>query len=107
MNNETIKSNEDLIVGKTNYDPMGNMIYDPLLGKLTLWYSLAGAIIFGVLAYLIASGMMPIRDFGQFSTSGNGVATFVGAIFGIAIGGLSGSLKGLAHILKQNHEKKI
>ena len=107
MNNEMIKSNEDLIVGKTNHDPMGNMIYDPMVGKLTLWYSLAGAIIFGVLAYLIASGIMPIRDFGQFSTSGNGVATFVGAILGVAIGGLSGSLIGLAHIVKQNREKKM
>lgn len=107
MNNEMIKSNEDLIVGKTNYDPMGNMIYDPLLGKLTLWYSVLGAITFGMLCYLIASGMIPIRDFGQFSTAGHGVATFVGAIFGVAIGGLVGSLKGLAHILKQNREKKM
>lgn len=106
MNNDVIKSNEDLVVGKINHDPEGKMIYDPMVAKLTVWYGLVGAVIFGVFAYLIASGAMPIRDFGQLSTSGNGVATFVGAVIGIAIGGLTGSLIGLTHIVKQNRKRE-
>lgn len=105
MNHDQIKSNEDLIVGKTDYDPMGNMIYQAKLGKLTLWWSVAGGIFFGLLAYLIASGTLPIRDFGQFSTSGDGVATFVGAIIGIAVGGFTGSMIGLNDVVKYNENK--
>lgn len=105
MNHGQIKSNEDLIVGKTDYDPMGNMIYEAKFGKLTLWCAVAGGILLGVLAYLIASGTMPIRDFGQFSTSGNGVATFVGTIIGVAVGGFTGSMIGLNDIVKYNENK--
>lgn len=106
MKNEVIKSNEELVVGKTDYDPVGNMIYEPRLCKLALWYGFAGGILFAVLAYLISSGTIPIRDFGQFATSGNGVATFVGTIIGIAIGGLTGSLTGLKRIVHYNNEIK-
>ena len=106
MNNEVIKSNGDLVVGKTDYDPMGNMIYEPGLGKLALWYGFAGGSLFGILAYVISSGTIPVRDFGQFATSGNGVATFVGTIIGIAIGGLTGSLIGLKGIVHYNSKMK-
>lgn len=105
MNNEVIKSNEDLIVGKTDYDPMGNMIYDSTLGKHSLAGGLTGAVIFGIIAFCIASGIIPIRDFGQFSTSGNGVATFVGACTGVAVGGLVGSLLGIKRLVAKNNKK--
>jgi hypothetical protein len=103
MNHEVVKNNEDLMVGTINYDPEGNLIYDAMIAKMTLAGALIGGFLLGILAYLIASATIPIRDLGQFSTAGNGVATFVGAVTGIAIGGLTGSVGGLHHIVNKNN----
>jgi hypothetical protein len=105
MNNEVLRKSEDLVVGTTNYDPEGNLIYIPRLGKMALWGGVTGAVLLGIMAYLVASGIIPIRDVGQFSTSGNGVATFVGAVTGFAVGGLTGALMGLHHLVKENNKQ--
>ena len=102
MNKEAIESNKDLVIGTTNYDPEGRLLYDPVVGKLALCYGLAGAVVMATFAYLIASGVMPIRDFGQFSTSGSGVATFVGFVTGLATGGFIGSMVGLHHTMQKS-----
>ena len=43
------------------------MVYDPIIGKLTLWIGLATALVLGIVAYLVATGVWPIAGLGQFA----------------------------------------
>ena len=95
MKNHTEKKDADLVVGYTNFDPEGRPLYHPSMVKLAVIWAVGLGLLLGVLAYLIASGRWPIRDLGQFSTSDNYVATFVGISVGAALGGLIGALQGL------------
>lgn len=106
MKSTTHKTDEDLIVGNTNYDPEGNLVYDPIIGKLTLWVSLATAVVLGIVAYLVATGVWPIAGLGQFAAAGSSVAVFTGASVGLALGGLTGALIGIGKMKKKNKQKQ-
>lgn len=102
MKKETSKSEEDLIVGYTNENPMGQPIYDPILLKFALIGALIFGILLGVISYMVARGTWPIQDFSQFSASEDWVAAITGAGIGIALGGLAGGILGLNTILKKH-----
>jgi hypothetical protein len=102
MKSTTHKTDEDLIVGNTNYDPEGNLVYDPIIGKLTLWIGLATALVLGIVAYLVATGVWPIAGLGQFAAAGSSVAVFTGASVGLALGGLTGALIGIGKMKKKD-----
>ncbi|MDX5438557.1 MAG: hypothetical protein LPK03_15245, partial [Pontibacter sp.] len=61
-------------------------------------------LILGFLGYMISSGAWPIRDFGQYATSGTAVGIFVGAVTGIALGGLIGALMGMGKMKHKSRE---
>lgn len=105
MNQNTVKTDEDLIVGNTNYDPEGNLVYDPIIGKLAIWAGIATALLLGILSYLVATGIWPIQGFGQFAAAGPAVAVFTGTSVGLALGGLTGALIGLSKMIKKNKRK--
>ena len=105
MNSPTHKTEADLIVGNTNYDPEGNLVYDPIIGKLALWVGIATALVLGIVAYLVAVGVWPIAGLGQFAAAGSRVAVFTGASVGLALGGLTGALIGLSKMVKKNRQR--
>lgn len=99
------KKEEDLIVGYTDENPKGDLIYHPvILHQALIWAAIVG-IILGIVSYLIAYGTIPVQDLGQFSASYDWVSALTGAGAGIAIGGLAGGLVGLFKMLKMNGEK--
>lgn len=96
---------EDLIVGYTDENPMGQLIYHPvILQQAVIWAVILG-IVFGLLAYFIAHGTIPVQDLGQLSASSDVVAGITGAGFGIALGGLMGGLIGLWKMMKMSKKK--
>lgn len=100
------KREEDLIVGYTDENPMGELIYHPvILQQAVIWAVILG-FLFGVLTYLIAHGTIPVQDLGQLSASSDVVAWITGTGFGIALGGLLGGLVGLVRMLKMNKDKR-
>ena len=100
MKNHSDKKDSDLIVGYTNYDPEGHVVYHPAILKMAILWAIVFGVILGFVGYMISSGVWPIRDFGQFATSGTAVGTFVGAVVGVALGGLIGALMGM-HKMKR------
>ncbi|WP_114779600.1 hypothetical protein [Botryobacter ruber] len=95
MNNHTDKKDADLIVGYTNYDPEGHAVYHSAILKMAIIWAIVFGLILGFVGYMISSGAWPIRDLGQYATSGTAVGIFVGAVIGIALGGLIGALMGM------------
>lgn len=104
MKKETERREEDLIVGYTNEGPMGLPIYDPVILNTAAIGALLIGVLLGVISFLVARGVWPIQDFGQFSASQDWVAAITGGGVGIAIGGLAGALLGLNRMLKK-HKK--
>ena len=100
------KTEKDLIVGNTNYDPEGSLVYDPIIGKLTLWIGLATAIALGIVAYLVATGVWLVGGLGQFAAAGSSVAVFTGFSVGFALGGLAGALIGISKMKKKEQQKQ-
>nr|WKN38585.1 hypothetical protein K4G66_07705 [Tunicatimonas sp. TK19036] len=105
MKHPDIRTDEDLVVGNTNYDPEGNLVYDPVIGRLALWTGIGTALAVGLISYLIATGLWLIPSFGQFAAAGPTVAVFTGGSVGLATGGLTGALIGLSKMVKKNKEK--
>ena len=105
MNNHTDKKDADLIVGYTNYDPEGHVVYHPAILKMALIWALVLGVILGFVGYMVSSGAWPIRDLGQYATSGTAVGTFVGAVIGIALGGLAGAIKGIHKMKRRSQDK--
>ncbi|ARS37997.1 hypothetical protein [Pontibacter actiniarum] len=104
MNNHTDKKDADLIVGYTNYDPEGHVVYHPAILKMAIIWALVLGVIFGFVGYMISSGAWPIRDLGQFATSGTAVGIFVGAVVGVALGGLIGALMGMGKMKRKSRD---
>ncbi|MCJ8163386.1 hypothetical protein MKJ04_00930 [Pontibacter sp. E15-1] len=102
MNNHSNKKDAELVVGYVNHDPEGRPVYHPIIAKFTLIGAVFLGVLLGWLAYMVASGVWPIRDLGQFSASDNVVATFVGASVGVALGGLIGSIMGVFRMLHKS-----
>lgn len=100
------RTDEDLIVGNTDYDPEGNLVYDPIIGKLTLWVGLATAVTLGIIAYLVATGVWPLAGLGQFAAAGSSVAVFTGFSVGFALGGLTGGLIGIGKMKSKSRRKQ-
>ncbi|MGY5849670.1 hypothetical protein [Salegentibacter sp. F14] len=98
--NKAIKREEDLIVGYSDENPKGKLIYHPIILRQALILAALTAIALGVLSYLIAYGSIPVADFGQFSASSHWVAAITGFGVGAAIGGLAGGLIGIRKITK-------
>lgn len=73
----------------------GRLVYHPSIAGGALRGGAIGAVVLGVLAWLVASGAWPWRDVGQFAASGEGVAAFTGAGVGAAAGALIGALAAL------------
>ncbi|MCX2740843.1 hypothetical protein [Pontibacter anaerobius] len=103
MNNHTDKKDADLIVGYTNYDPEGQAVYHPAIMKMAIIWAIVLGVILGYVGYMVSSGAWPIRDLGQYATSGTAVSFFVGAVTGIALGGLIGALIGMG---KMKHKSR-
>ncbi|MCM4158628.1 hypothetical protein FHG64_03255 [Antarcticibacterium flavum] len=102
---KTDKREEDLIVGYTDENPKGQLIYHPvILNQALLWAAISGMVL-GVISYLIAYGTIPVADFGQFSASSDWVAAITGFGVGVALGGLAGGLFGLNRMMKMNGKK--
>lgn len=70
-------------------------IYHRSLLTFALAGAAAGGAVLGWLAYAVAEGALPVAGLGQFAAAGWGVATFVGAGVGMALGGLAGGLVAL------------
>ncbi|GAA4437068.1 hypothetical protein GCM10023188_30850 [Pontibacter saemangeumensis] len=102
MKNTTDKKDADLIVGYTNYDPEGHVMYHPAILKMAIIWAIVFGFILGFMGYMISSGAWPIRDLGQYATSGTAVGTFVGAVVGIALGGLIGALMGMGKMKRKS-----
>lgn len=85
----------DHIVGTTNQGPHGKPVYHPAILHYALWGTLIGGILFGLFLYLLAEGILPIAGLGQLAAGGEAPATFLGAGFGIALGGVIGGLIGM------------
>lgn len=85
------KKDEDLIVGYSDYY-QNRRVYSPAIPRFTLWGALLGAMLLGTVSWLVAAGIWPIANFGQFSAAGDGVAAVTGTSVGAALGGLSGGL---------------
>lgn len=107
MNQNTTKTDQDLIVGNSNYDPEGNLVYDPIIGKLALWIGIGTALLLGILSYLVAMGIWPVQNLGQFAAAGPAVAVFTGGSLGLATGGLTGALIGLSKMVKKNRKISV
>lgn len=75
--------------------PREHPIYDRSLVMFSLLGALVGGVILGWLGYAVAAGGLPIPGLGQFAAAGWGVAAFVGAGVGVALGGLAGGLVAL------------
>lgn len=105
MKNETQRREEDIVVGYRDKNPMGFPIYKPALLHSAVIGALIGGFFLGIISYLVASGILPIQDLGQFSASLDWVAGVTGAGVGIALGGLFGGLYGLSKMIK-NHKNK-
>ncbi|MDX5438167.1 MAG: hypothetical protein LPK03_13275 [Pontibacter sp.] len=102
MMNQTDKKDADLIVGYNNYDPEGHAVYHPAILKMALIWAFVFGLILGFVGYMISSGAWPIRDFGQYATSGTAVGIFVGAVVGVALGGLIGALGGMGKMMRKS-----
>ena len=100
---QTTRREKDLLI---DYEDalLEKQIYSSELPKYICIGALAGAIVLGVISWLIASGTWLISYLGQFSASGDGVATATGAGAGVAIGGLIGGLIVLMRLYRSNHE---
>jgi hypothetical protein len=73
----------------------GRLVYHSSIAGLAMRGGAIGAVVLGVLAWLVASGAWPWRDVGQFAAAGEGVAAFTGAGVGAAAGALTGALTAL------------
>ncbi|GAB3833843.1 hypothetical protein [Pontibacter rugosus] len=104
MKNHTDKKDADLIVGYTNYDPEGHVVYHPAIMKMAIIWALVLGVILGFVGYMVSSGAWPIRDLGQYATSGTAVGIFVGAVTGIALGGLIGGLMGTSKMKRKSQD---
>ena len=104
MMNHTDKKDADLIVGYTNYDPEGHVVYHPAIMKMAIVWAVILGVLLGFVGYMVSSGAWPIRDLGQFATSGTAVGIFVGAVVGIALGGLIGALMGLHKMKRKSRD---
>lgn len=94
------KKEEDLIVGYTDENPKGQLIYHPvILYQALIWAAVVGVVL-GVISYLVAYGTIPVADLGQFSASADWVAGITGLGAGIAIGGMAGGFVGLYKMMK-------
>lgn len=94
------KKEEDLVVGYTDENPQGQLIYHPvILNQALLWAAVVGTVL-GVISYLVAHGTIPITDLGQFSASADWVAGITGFGVGMAIGGMAGGCIGLYKMMK-------
>lgn len=82
--------------------PEGRIVYHPSIGQFGLAGAAAGALLLGLLAWLVASGVWSLRDVGQFAASGPAVGTFTGAGIGAALGALLGAL-GAMYRLPAHH----
>lgn len=80
-------------------------IYDRSLVMFSLLGALVGGVILGWLGYAIAEGGLPIPGLGQFAAAGWGVAAFVGAGVGVALGGLAGGLVALFRMPRAEKSK--
>lgn len=94
------KREEDLIVGYTDENPKGELIYHPVILHQALIWAIVLGIILGVLSYLVAYGTIPFADLGQFSASSDWISAITGAGVGIAMGALMGGLIGLNKMKK-------
>lgn len=95
------KKEEDLIVGYTDENPEGQLIYHPMiLNQALIWGAVVGVIL-SIISYLVAYGTLPVTDFGQFSASSDWVAAITGFGVGVALGGLAGGFFGLFKMMKK------
>ena len=81
----------DLIV-ELRDTAFGRVIYSRSIPRYTIVGALIGALLCGLVAWLIATGIWGVEHLGQFNASGEGWATFTGAGTGAALGGLIGSI---------------
>jgi hypothetical protein len=79
-------------------DQGGQIIYHPSMLRLAILGGSAGGIALGVFGYLIASGILPIAYFGQFTAAGTAPAVFCSLGLGLAVGALAGALTALYRI---------
>lgn len=98
------RNEDDLLIPVVNHDPEGKPVYHPAIGKGALGGGLVGGILISLLAWLVASGVWPVEGLGQLSAGGRGAASLMGFIIGSAMGGLAGSLSGLAYMLSHPAE---
>lgn len=81
-----------VVVPLVDESPAGRVVYHPSIGRFALAGAVVGAFLLGLLAWLVASGVWPLRDVGQIAASGPPVGTFTGAGIGAALGALAGAL---------------
>lgn len=102
---QTTRRENDLLTGYEDV-LLEKQIYSSALPKYICIGALTGAIILGVISWLISRGFWLISYLGQFSASGDGVATATGAGVGAALGGLIGGLIVLKRLYRSNRELK-
>jgi hypothetical protein len=72
--------------------PQGRVVYDHSIATLAIVGGVGGAVVLGLLAWMIASGLWAPRDLGQFAAGGPTVAIVTGTGIGVAVGALVGAL---------------
>lgn len=95
------KPEADFVLPETNLDPHGNLFYDPAIPKGATIGAVAGGIILGLVAWMMADGAWAIEGLGQLGAGNRGSGTFLGFVTGSAIGGLFGSLIGIRKMLQK------
>jgi hypothetical protein len=90
--NKMEKPGADFILSKPDHDPHGKIFYHPVLPKYALTGAVAGGVILGIVAWLLASGIIAVEGLGQIAAGGKDAAVFLGFISGSALGGLVGGI---------------
>jgi hypothetical protein len=73
-------------------------VYDRSMLHLALIGAVLAGLLFGALAWALATGSWSVSGLGQFAAAGTAPATFTGAGVGAALGGLAGALVALYRI---------
>jgi hypothetical protein len=89
MQSETMMEAERKPVPLTD-EHAGRRIYAPALFRWALLGAVVAGVVFAWVGYALTGGPLPVAGFGQSAASGEIVAIFVGAGFGVSMGGLLG-----------------
>jgi hypothetical protein len=88
----------------------GARVYDTKFLRAAVLFGSLGGVLFGLLGYGFASGVLAIGGLGQWASAGEGPGTVAGASLGAAAGALAGGLMELYRVparhIKHEQQKR-